>query len=30
MVKITINDNFAKLKEKSKAKNTQVKYEGDW
>ena len=30
MVKITINDNVAKLKEKSKAKNTQDKYEGDW
>ena len=30
MVKITINDNVAKLKQKSKAKNTQDKYEGDW
>ena len=30
MVKITINDKVAKLKEKSKAKNTQNKYEGDW
>ena len=30
MVKITINDNVAKLKEKSKAKSTQDKYEGDW
>ena len=30
MVKITINDNVTKLKEKSKAKNTQDKYEGDW
>ena len=30
MVKITINDTVAKLKEKSKAKNTQDKYEGDW
>ena len=30
MVKITINDNVTKLKEKSKAKNTQNKYEGDW
>ena len=30
MVKITINDTVAKLKEKSKAKNTQNKYEGDW
>ena len=30
MIKITINDNVAKLKEKSKAKNTQDKYEGDW
>ena len=30
MVKITINDAVAKLKEKSKAKNTQDKYEGDW
>jgi len=30
MVKIIINDNVAKLKEKSKAKNTQDKYEGDW
>ena len=27
MVKITINDNVTKLKEKSKAKNTQDKYE---
>ena len=30
MVKITINDKVTKLKEKSKAKNTQDKYEGDW
>ena len=30
MVKITINENVTKLKEKSKAKNTQDKYEGDW
>ena len=30
MVRITINDNVAKLKEKSKAKSTQDKYEGDW
>ena len=30
MVKININDKVAKLKEKSKAKNTQDKYEGDW
>ena len=30
MVKITINDNVAKLKQKSKSKNTQDKYEGDW
>ena len=30
MVKITINDNVTKLKEKSKSKNTQDKYEGDW
>mgnify|MGYP001302206446 CR=1 FL=1 len=30
MVKITINDNVSKLKQKSKAKNTQDKYEGDW
>ena len=30
MVKISINDNVTKLKEKSKAKNTQDKYEGDW
>ena len=30
MVKITINDNVSKLKQKSKAKNTQNKYEGDW
>ena len=30
MVKITINDKVVKLKEKSKAKNTQDKYEGDW
>ena len=30
MVKITINDKVSKLKEKSKAKNTQDKYEGDW
>ena len=27
MVKITINDNVSKLKQKSKAKNTQDKYE---
>ena len=30
MVKITINDNVTKLKEKSKAKNTRDKYNGDW
>ena len=30
MVKIIINDNVTKLKEKSKAKNTQDKYNGDW
>ena len=30
MVKIVINDNVTKLKEKSKAKNTQDKYQGDW
>ena len=30
MVKITINDKVTKLKEKSKAKNTQEKYKGDW
>ena len=30
MVKITINDNVNKLKRKSKAKNTQDKYDGDW
>ena len=30
MVKITINDTVTKLKEKSKAKNTQDKYKGDW
>ena len=30
MVKITINDNVTKLKEKSKSKNTQDKYQGDW
>ena len=30
MVKITINDKVTKLKKKSKAKNTQDKYEGDW
>ena len=30
MVKITINEKVSKLKEKSKAKNTQDKYEGDW
>ena len=30
MVKITLNDNVNKLKEKSKAKNTQDKYQGDW
>ena len=30
MVKITINENVNKLKQKSKAKNTQDKYEGDW
>ena len=27
MIKITINDNVTKLKEKSKSKNTQDKYE---
>ena len=30
MVKISLNDNVSKLKEKSKAKNTQDKYNGDW
>ena len=30
MVKITLNDKVNKLKEKSKAKNTQDKYQGDW
>jgi len=30
MVKIVINERVTKLKEKSKAKNTQDKYEGDW
>jgi len=30
MVKIKINENVTKLKEKSKAKNTQDKYDGDW
>jgi len=30
MVKISINDKVSKLKQKSKAKNTQDKYEGDW
>ena len=30
MVKIIINDNVNKLKQKSKAKNTQDKYTGDW
>ena len=30
MVKISINENVTKLKEKSKAKNTQDKYQGDW
>ena len=30
MVKIIINENVTKLKEKSKSKNTQDKYEGDW
>ena len=30
MVKITINDNVTKLKEKSKSKNTQDKYQGNW
>ena len=30
MVKITINENVSKLKEKCKAKNTQDKYDGDW
>ena len=30
MVKISLNDNVNKLKEKSKAKNTQDKYNGDW
>jgi len=30
MVKISINDNVIKLKEKSKAKNTRDKYKGDW
>ena len=30
MVKITINEKVSKLKERSKAKNTQDKYQGDW
>ena len=30
MVKISLNENVSKLKEKSKAKNTQDKYQGDW
>ena len=30
MVKITLNEKVSKLKEKSKAKNTQDKYQGDW
>ena len=30
MVKISLNENVSKLKEKSKAKNTQDKYNGDW
>ena len=30
MVKISLNDKVSKLKEKSKAKNTQDKYNGDW
>ncbi len=30
MVRITLNENVSKLKEKSKAKNTQDKYQGDW
>ena len=30
MVKIAINDKVTKLKERSKSKNTQDKYEGDW
>jgi len=30
MVKISINENVTKLKEKSKSKNTQDKYQGDW
>ena len=30
MVKITINEKVTKLKEKSKASNTQNKYQGDW
>ena len=30
MVKISLNDKVTKLKEKSKAKNTQDKYQGDW
>ena len=30
MVKILLNENVKKLKEKSKAKNTQDKYQGDW
>ena len=30
MVKIILNDKVNKLKEKSKAKNTQDKYQGDW
>ena len=30
MVKILLNENVKKLKEKSKAKNTKDKYQGDW
>ena len=30
MVKIILNENVKKLKEKSKAKNTKDKYQGDW
>jgi len=30
MVKIILNENVTKLKEKSKAKNTKDKYKGDW
>ena len=30
MVKISLNDNVSKLREKSKAKNTKDKYNGDW